>query len=72
MPLLAEVHFTWLWMAEVLIAVMLYATLAASLKLVTGYAGMFSLGHHGFFAVGAYAAAWLTTQFPGVAAGSPV
>lgn len=70
MFLLAEFQFSWLWMAEVLIAVMLYATLAASLNLVTGYAGMFSLGHHGFFAVGAYAAGWFATQFTGVAAGS--
>lgn len=70
MPVLAEFTFSWLWLAEVLVAVMLYATLAASLNLVTGYAGMFSLGHHGFFAVGAYAAGWFATRFPGVAAGS--
>jgi branched-chain amino acid transport system permease protein len=31
---------------------------------------MFSLGHHGFFAVGAYAAAWFTTLFPVVPPGS--
>ncbi len=30
--------------------------LALSLNLINGYTGMFSLGHHGFFAVGAYAA----------------
>ncbi len=68
--LLAAFTFNWLWLAEVLIFVALYATLAASLNLVTGYAGMFSLGHHGFFAVGAYAAAWFTNLFPGTAAGS--
>ena len=30
--------------------------LALSLNLINGFTGMFSLGHHGFFAVGAYAA----------------
>jgi branched-chain amino acid transport system permease protein len=71
MLLLAEFTFSWLWLAEVLIAVCLYATLAASLNLVTGCAGMFSLGHHGFFAVGAYAAGWFVSLFPGVAVASP-
>ncbi len=70
MLVLAEFTFSWLWMGEVLVAVLLYATLAASLNLVTGYAGMFSLGHHGFFAVGAYAAGWFATRFPGIEAGS--
>jgi len=59
--LLADFTFSWLWLAEVLITVALYATLAASLNLVTGYAGMFSLGHHGFYAVGAYAAGWFVS-----------
>jgi branched-chain amino acid transport system permease protein len=31
--------------------------LALGLNLINGFTGMFSLGHHGFFAVGAYAAA---------------
>jgi len=39
--------------------------LALSLNLINGYTGMFSLGHHGFFAVGAYAAgAFLLYGFP--------
>ena len=71
MLVLANFTFSWLWLAEVLIAVALYATLAASLNLVTGYAGMFSLGHHGFFAVGAFAAAWFANQFPSVGVGTP-
>jgi branched-chain amino acid transport system permease protein len=62
------------WVAEVLVAVTLYATLAASLNLVTGYGGMFSLGHHGFFAVGAYAGGWaaafVVERAGGVAVGS--
>jgi branched-chain amino acid transport system permease protein len=63
-------QFTWPWLAEVLVAVVLYGTLAASLNLITGYAGMFSLGHHGFFAVGAYAAGWLVATVGAPAAGS--
>ena len=68
--LASDFQFSFLWMAEVLVAVLLYATLAASLNLVTGFGGMFSLGHHGFFAVGAYAAGWFVTLFPGLDPGS--
>jgi branched-chain amino acid transport system permease protein len=38
-------------------------TLAVSLNLINGYTGQFSLGHAGFMAVGAYAAAVLTTMY---------
>ncbi len=69
-PSLAAFQFTYLWFAELLFYVGVFAALAASLNLVTGYAGMFSLGHHGFFAVGAYAAAWFTSLFGTVAPGS--
>lgn len=68
--LASDFQFSFLWLAEVLITVLLYTTLAASLNLVTGFGGMFSLGHHGFFAVGAYAAGWFVTLFPGLSAGS--
>lgn len=71
--LAAQFQFSGLWFAELLVYVALYAVLAASLNLVTGYAGMFSLGHHGFYAVGAYAAGWAVTVagkvVPGSAAG---
>ena len=40
------------------------------LNLVTGYAGMFSLGHHGFYAVGAYAAGFVVTEWSAVDPGS--
>ena len=36
--------------------------LAVSLNLINGYTGQFSLGHAGFMAIGAYAAAILTTE----------
>src|SRR5216117_4139632 len=37
--------------------------LAVSLNIINGFTGQFSLGHAGFMAVGAYAAALLTTSF---------
>ena len=37
--------------------------LAASLNLINGYTGQFSLGHAGFMAVGAYVGVVLTTNF---------
>lgn len=50
--------------------------LAASLNLVNGWTGQFSLGHAGFMAIGAYTAAVVTTTYgpvfgvgPGAAAG---
>ena len=40
--------------------------LAASLNLINGYTGQFSLGHAGFMAVGAYVGVVLTTNFHAV------
>ncbi len=37
--------------------------LSMSLNLINGYTGQFSLGHAGFMAIGAYVAAYLSTQF---------
>ena len=37
-------------------------TLAASLNLINGYTGQFSLGHAGFMALGAYTSAYLSTE----------
>ncbi len=39
----------------------IYMILAASLNLINGFTGQFSLGHAGFMAIGAYTAAGLTT-----------
>jgi branched-chain amino acid transport system permease protein len=36
--------------------------LAVSLNLINGYTGQFSLGHAGFMAIGAYSAAYLSTE----------
>lgn len=38
----------------------IYITLALSLNLINGYTGLFSLGHYGFMAIGAYTTAVLT------------
>src|SRR3954451_14328188 len=42
---------------DILITIGINVILAVSLNLVNGYTGQFSLGHAGFMAVGAYAAA---------------
>jgi branched-chain amino acid transport system permease protein len=70
--LAASFQFTFAWLADVVVTALLYATLAVSLNLVTGFAGMFSLGHHGTYAVGAYAAGALVAAFaPGPGAVDP-
>jgi len=46
----------------VLITLGIYAILALSLNLITGYAGQISLGHAAFFGIGAYTAALASTK----------
>ncbi len=41
---------------------LVYAIVALGLNLLIGYAGQFSLGHAGFFAIGAYTSALLTSR----------
>jgi branched-chain amino acid transport system permease protein len=47
---------------DVTIGVGINIILAVSLNLINGYTGQFSLGHAGFMAVGAYSAAFITTN----------
>jgi len=47
---------------QIAITTMIFVILAASLNLITGSAGLLSLGHGAFFGVGAYAAALLSTK----------
>ena len=47
---------------QIAITTMIFVILAASLNLITGTAGLLSLGHAAFFGVGAYAAALLSTK----------
>ncbi len=54
-----------LWLLNLLVGVGIYTLLAVSLNLINGYAAMFHLGHAGFWALGAYAAAWLTIRWQG-------
>lgn len=59
---------------KILVDVGIAVTLAASLNLINGITGQFSLGHAGFMGIGAYAAAALSTMvlMPGLArAGLP-
>jgi branched-chain amino acid transport system permease protein len=59
-PLIANEY----WLQAVLIPFLIYALAAIGLNLLTGYAGLLSLGTGGFMAVGAYSAFKLTTAFP--------
>jgi branched-chain amino acid transport system permease protein len=48
---------------DVAIRIMINAVVVIGLNLLMGYTGQISLGHAGFFGIGAYASAILTTQF---------
>ncbi len=48
------------YMVRILNVCAIYAVLALSMNLVNGFTGLFSLGHAGFMAVGAYTTALLT------------
>lgn len=56
---------------RIVINVGIYMILAASLNLINGFTGQFSLGHAGFMAVGAYTAAGLTTMVFNATEGMP-
>ena len=48
---------------QVAVMVGIFALLALSLNVLSGYAGMISLGHAGFFLIGSYTSAILATRF---------
>jgi branched-chain amino acid transport system permease protein len=48
---------------DVLNNVAIYSLLALSLNLIVGHTGLFNLGHAAFYAIGAYTAAILNTQY---------
>ena len=48
---------------DVLNSIGIYSILALSLNLIVGHSGLFNLGHAAFYAVGAYTAAIMNTQF---------
>src|SRR5262249_27922076 len=52
----------WLF-ADVVVTTGIFFILVMSLDLVYGYAGLLSLGHIGFFVVGAYGGAILANRF---------
>jgi branched-chain amino acid transport system permease protein len=51
------------YFVQIAITTMIFVILAASLNLITGSAGLLSLGHAAFFGVGAYVAALLATRY---------
>jgi branched-chain amino acid transport system permease protein len=61
-----------LWWLNLLVGAGIFTLLAVSLNLINGYANMFHLGHHGFWALGAYAAAWFARTFDGAMPGPVV
>ncbi len=48
---------------RIMIIMTVYGTLALSLNLIAGFAGLISLGHAAFYGVGAYTSAILTTRY---------
>lgn len=52
------------WLNSVMIPFLVFSLAAIGLNIVTGYAGLLSLGTGGFMGVGAYTAYKLTTAFP--------
>jgi branched-chain amino acid transport system permease protein len=54
------------WLNTIIIPTLIFSLAALGLNLLTGYAGLISLGTGGFMGVGAYACYKLTTIFPDV------
>jgi branched-chain amino acid transport system permease protein len=54
------------WLQAVIIPFLILALAAIGLNILTGYAGLLSLGTGGFMAVGAYATYKITTAFPDI------
>lgn len=50
------------YVLHVLVLSLIYAILATSLNLITGYSGLLSLGHQAFFGIGAYTSALLVVD----------
>lgn len=60
--LLLPLVITNTYFVHVLVLAAIFAILALSLNLLTGYTGLLSLGHQAFFALGAYISAILATR----------
>ena len=50
------------YIISVFVKILLYIMLASSLNVINGYSGQFNIGHAGFYAIGSYAAALMSTQ----------
>jgi branched-chain amino acid transport system permease protein len=57
-------HFLSFW-GHHLVMLAIWLMLTLSLSLINGFCGLFSLGHQGFWAIGAYAAGSTLIYFPG-------
>ena len=61
-PLVADEY----WLSTILVPFLVFSLAALGLNILTGYAGLLSLGTGGFMAVGAFSAYKLATGFPGL------
>ena len=61
--LLVPRMFTSSYIMGIICRILLYTTLAGSLNVINGYTGQFSIGHAGFFAVGCYTTAILSSNY---------
>jgi branched-chain amino acid transport system permease protein len=61
-PLLRQVNIINPYYNDVLVRMCISIIMVASLNLINGFLGQFSIGHAGFMAIGAYVAAILTTK----------
>lgn len=55
--------FSWYYLSGILILTGINLLTVLGLSLLTGFTGLFSFGHAGFMAIGAYTAATMTMQF---------
>jgi branched-chain amino acid transport system permease protein len=52
------------WQAAMVEQIAIYVLLATGLNVVVGFAGLLDLGYVAFYAIGAYATAWMTGSLP--------
>jgi len=51
------------YLLRIAIYILIYVVLASSMNVINGYSDMLSIGHAGFYCIGAYTAAILSTRF---------
>ena len=67
-----EYHLVTQYWGSIFIIIAITAISALGLNLIYGFSGQFSLGHIGFYAIGAYASALVTKDYASVWSGGQV